>query len=153
MASVTRYQDLDCYKLAVEIRSEVLRLTGREAVRRDFKFVSQIRDSARGGPRNISEGFSRFNPHEILQFLSYAKASIDETRNHMVDGQESGYFTVEQTDKVIVLIRRVLAAIRKWMQYLESPSARRFYQQHQARKRRGEPKRTANPKPEPEPEP
>ena len=139
-----RYQDLDCYKLAVEIRREVLQLTGREPVRREFRFVSQIRDSARGAPRNIAEGFSRFSPAEILQFLSYAKASIDETGNHMADGQESGYFTEEETDKVIVLIRRALAAIRKWMRYLESPAARRFYQQHQARQRRGEP-RTSEP--------
>ena len=146
MASAKRYTDLDCYRLAVEIRREVLRLTRREPVRRDFKFVGQIRDSARGGPRNIAEGYSRFNPAEILPFLSYAKASIDETGNHMIDGREEGYFTADETDKVMVLIDRVIAAILKWVKYLESPAARRFYEEHRARRRRGNPNPNPNPR-------
>jgi four helix bundle protein len=136
MSSVMRFEDLDCYKLAVQIRREVLRLTRRAPVRYDFKFTSQIRDSARGGPRNISEGYSRFNPTEILQFLSYAQASLDETKNHMVDGQESEYFTQEETQQVLTLIRRTFGAIHRWRQYLDSPAARRFYEQHKARTRR-----------------
>src|SRR6187549_3766834 len=98
MASVRRFQDLDSYKLAVELRRLVIRLTGREHVRRDFRFVDQIRDAARGAPRNIAEGFSRFNPGEILQFLSYAQASLDETKNHALDGQESGYFSDDEAE-------------------------------------------------------
>jgi hypothetical protein len=53
----------------------------------------------------------------------------------MNDGRESGYFSDEETDKVMVLIDRVIAALLKWMQYLESPAARRFYEQHRARRR------------------
>jgi four helix bundle protein len=136
MASVKRFEDLDCYKLAVEIRREVLRLTRHAHVRQDFKFSAQIRDSARGGPRNMSEGYSRFNPTEILQFLSYAQSSLDETKNHMSDGQESEYFTPHETQHVVTLIRRTLGAIHRWRRYLESPAARRFYEQHKARARR-----------------
>jgi len=144
MAAAKRYTELHCYQLAVQIRREVLRLTRRDPVRKDFKFVSQIRDSARGGPRNISEGYSRFNPAEILPFLSYAKATIDETGNHMIDGRQSGYFSAEETDSVMGLIDRVIAALLKWMKYLESPAARRFYEQHRARRRRAE-SRSHNP--------
>jgi len=151
MASVKRFEDLDCYKLAVEIRREVLRLTRHAHVRQDFKFSAQIRDSARGGPRNISEGYSRFNPTEILQFLSYAQSSLDETKNHMSDGQESEYFTPQETLHVVTLIRRTLGAIHRWRRYLESPAARRFYEQHKARARRepeepGEPENPENPR-------
>jgi hypothetical protein len=84
--------------------------------------------------------FSRFNPTEILQFLSYAQASLDETKNHAVDGHESDYFTAEECEEILSLIRRTLGAIRRWRTYLESPVARRFYEQHRARKRQGEPR-------------
>jgi four helix bundle protein len=143
MASVKRFQDLECHKLAVLMRREVIRLTARDPVRRDFKFVTQIRDTARGGPRNIAEGFSRFNPTEILQFLSYAQASIDETKNHTIDAHESSSLTDEECDRVLTLIRRTLGAIRNWRTYLESPAARQFYAEHRARKRQ---RRTSEPR-------
>jgi four helix bundle protein len=143
MASVKGFQDLECHKLAVLMRREVIRLTARDPVRRDFKFVTQIRDAARGGPRNIAEGFSRFNPTEILQFLSYAQASIDETKNHTIDAHESSSLTDEECDRVLTLIRRTLGAIRNWRTYLESPAARQFYAEHRARKRQ---RRTSEPR-------
>ena len=99
MLGVKRLEDLDIYKLAVQLRREVFKLTKREAVKHDFKFVDQIRDSARGGPRNISEGFSRFNPTEFCQFLSYAKASLDETKNHLDDGHDSDYFSEDDANR------------------------------------------------------
>jgi four helix bundle protein len=135
MAGVTRFQDLDSHKLAVAVRREVLRLTRREAVRRDYKFLHQLRDSARSAPRNIAEGYSRFNPTEILPFLNYAKSSLDETRNHIEDGQEEGYFTADEAATVITLICRTIAATVRWMQYLESPAARAFYARHRALRR------------------
>ena len=149
MAGVTRFEDLECHKLAVEIRREVLRLTKREAVRRDFRFLHQIRDSARGAPRNISEGYSRFNPSQIVPFLTYAKASLDETRNHIVDGEESGYFSEEEARIVLSLIARAIGAVVRWMNYLETPAARAFYAKHRARRRTSHspPKNPGTPEP------
>jgi four helix bundle protein len=137
VAAIRRFQDLECHKLAVQIRREVIRLTARAPVCTDFKFVGQIRDAARGGPRNIAEGFSRFNPAEILQFLSYAQASLDETQDHTMDAHECGYFSDDESEAVLTLIKRTLGAIRNWREYLESPAARRFYERHKARRRTG----------------
>ena len=137
--------ELEVYQLAVSLRREVVKLTARYPVNRDYKFVDQIRNAARGGPRNISEGFSRFVPTEFRHFLSYAKASIDETRTHITDGYESGYFTDQESKALLELIRRTLAAIRGLMSYLESPDAMHAYraivrarmqQPHKSRKTR-----------------
>ena len=67
-------------------------------------------------------------PAEFNHFLSYAKASIDEAVNHIVDGHESGYFTDAERDDLVRLAKRTLGAIRRLMSYLESPAARRAYQ-------------------------
>ena len=147
MPGVRRFQDLECHKLAVAVRREVLRLTRRQTVRRDFRFLHQIRDSGRSAPRNIAEGYSRFNPTEILPFLNYAKSSLDETLNHIADGQEEGYFTEEEAATLLTLIRRTIAATVRWMQYLESPAARAWYAKHRTLRRKDPPR--TKPKPEP----
>ena len=151
MSGVRRFEDLDCHKLAVLVRREVIRLTARAPVAGDARFVSQIRDSARGAPRNIAEGYSRFNPPEIRRFLTFAKASLDETKNHMVDGKESGYFSDEETQQVLTLIARTKGAIRNWRAYLESPAARRFYAQNRARLLRAAHSDTPEPREPPDP--
>jgi len=101
--------------------------------KRDYRFSDQIRASARSAPANIAEGFSRFIPGEMLHFASFAKGSLDETKNHVVDGLESHYFSDDDSHRVLRLIARSLGALRGWMRYLESPAARRFYAQHRAR--------------------
>ena len=141
--TIDRFEDLDTYKLAVELRREVFKLSSKGPVTRDYKFVTQIRDAARGGPRNISEGFSRFKPKEFVNFLSYAKASIDETKNHIQDGLECGYFTDEECARLLVLVRRTLGAIRGLMRYLESPEAALAFER--IRKAGGSPSRRRNP--------
>jgi four helix bundle protein len=133
MAGVRRFQDLDCWKLARMVRREVVRLTRREPVCRDYKVVNQIRDAARGGTRNIAEGYSRFNPREIVYFLSVAKSSLDETEDEMLDGLESGYWSEGEYAAVRSYLRRTHGAIRGWWRYLESAEAARFYEQHKAR--------------------
>jgi four helix bundle protein len=125
MAGVKRVEDLEAYKLAVELRRRVRVLLAREPVRRDYKFVEQLRDAVRGGTRNIAEGFSRFAPNESHHFASYAKASIDEAKDEITDGYESGYFSDSERDELLTLVARTLGALRGWMRYLESPAARR----------------------------
>jgi four helix bundle protein len=133
MAGVKRFQDLDCWKLARMLRREVVRLTALEPVRTDFRFVAQIRDAVRGGTRNIAEGYSRFIPTEILRFLGYAKSSLDETADALLDGLDSGYWSRAQYDVARSLLRRTHGAIRGWWLYLESPQAARFYEGHRKR--------------------
>jgi four helix bundle protein len=143
MAGVKRFQDLDCWKLARMVRREVVRLTRREPVCRDFKFVNQIRDAARGGTRNIAEGWSRFGPAEIVYFLGIAKASLDETEDEMLDGFESGYWTRQEYNVVRSYLRRTHGAIRGWWRYLESPEAHPVPRRSQGANRTRNPARPA----------
>ena len=135
MPSARRFEELDVYKLAVELRRAIVRLSCHGDIARDFKFVSQIRDAARGGPRNIAEGFSRTAPKEFAHFLTYAKASLDETRTHILDGHESGYFDDQQYEELLTLIRRTIGAINRLIAYLESPAAARAYEEIRKRRR------------------
>jgi four helix bundle protein len=91
MPSARRFDDLEIYKLAVELRRAVVKLTSTGSLAADVKLVSQLRDAVRGGARNIAEGYARGSPGEFARFLGYAKGSLDETRAHIDDACESGY--------------------------------------------------------------
>lgn len=151
MSGVTRVEDLEAYKLAVQVRRRVFRLTNRQPAASDFKFVGQIRDAARGGPRNIAEGFSRFAPNDFRLYLTYARSSLNELADELEDGFDSEYFTESERDEIRALIDRTNGAIARLMEYLESATARRFYEEHRKRRRQKEWEPTPNENPNPNP--
>jgi four helix bundle protein len=88
---VREFRDLVAWQLAHELKCEVFALTAAGPVVRDFRYRDDIRASSASAPANISEGFGRFGPREFARFLSIAKASLQETQNHLIDGQDRGY--------------------------------------------------------------
>jgi four helix bundle protein len=78
------YRDLDIYKLshklAVEIHKTSLKLPKFEL----YEEGSQLRRSSKSICNNIVEGFGRRRyKNEFIQFLTFALASCDETREHI----------------------------------------------------------------------
>jgi len=57
-----RYEELDAWQLADELKREVYALTAAGPAANDFGFRDQIRDSAASNSKNIAEGFGRFRP-------------------------------------------------------------------------------------------
>ena len=135
MSGARRVDDLEAYQLAVQLRRRIFRLTKREPAASDFKFVGQIRDAARGGSRNISEGFSRFAPKEFRQYLNYARSSLSEVKDELTDAFDSEYVTEAEHDEIQALLERTNGAIARLMEYLDSATAHRFYEEHRKRRR------------------
>jgi four helix bundle protein len=124
VAGVRRFEDLVVWQLSVELRDGVLAAVSNGRARHDRKFCEQIQDSARSAPRNIAEGFDRFRPRQFIQLLLVAKASLAETRNHLYDGQTSGYFTPEEATRLRRLSIRASIATTRLINYLESCDGR-----------------------------
>jgi four helix bundle protein len=78
---VDRFEDLDAWQVADELRIEVYALTATGAASVDFKFCNQIRDAASSATRNISEGFGRFYPGEFARFMDFSIASVMEIQD------------------------------------------------------------------------
>jgi len=89
--AIRDFKDLVCWQLSYSLKCEVYAFTADGPASRDFRYRDQIRDSASGAPRCIAEGFGRFRPREFARFLEYARASLMETRNSLIDGRDSGY--------------------------------------------------------------
>src|SRR5436190_21607803 len=82
---------LVCWRLSYQLKCEVLEFTATGPAARDFKYRDQIQDSSASAPRNIAEGFGRFRPRDSARFYEIARASLMETKNHLIDGRDRGY--------------------------------------------------------------
>jgi four helix bundle protein len=96
----------------------------------DRKFSDQLRDAVRSPPRNIAEGFGRYNPAEFAQFVDVAISSLDEVDTHLRDGVEAGLLATEPAAEAI----RLCASCR-WMgvrlrTYLRAQAGRHRKKRH-----------------------
>jgi four helix bundle protein len=114
------FRELIVWQLTFELSERVIRLLQSGPASKDFRFRDQLADAARSAPRNIAEGYGRFNPTETAQFADYALGSLDETENHLRDGVASGYFPAETVGPLILLLSRSRSAIIAWHAYLRS---------------------------------
>ena len=120
MATARCFEDLIAWQLSEALKEEVFRLTERDPVWHDKKFCEQIQESARSAPANIAEGFGRYDPKPNAYHVSIAKASLEETRNHIYDGFKRNHFDVEERDNLLNLNKRALVATRRFLRYLKS---------------------------------
>ena len=111
---VQRLAELIAWQLAVQMKIEVYRLVQNSAAAsRDFKYRDQIFDAAAGVEMTLVEGFVRFRALQIIQFFTYARASLEETKRWLLDGVHRGYFTRADIDGAFFLgIRCDIATLR-----------------------------------------
>jgi four helix bundle protein len=121
---VTDFRDLVCWQLAYTLKSEILAFTGTAPTSRDFKFCDQIRDSGASAPRNIAEGFGRYTPRDFARFLSYARASLFETQNHLIDAHDRGYLDERTYRRLYNLTSAARSATTNLMRSKQRQAAR-----------------------------
>ena len=129
--AASSFSDLYAWKLSKELQRTVLSFLDRPPLARNFAFRSQLDDAVSSPPRNIAEGFGRFEAREFAHFLKVALGSLAETQNHLIDAQERGYITQDEQERCNVLAKRAIAATTKLRSYLLSErntrSSRRSY--------------------------
>ncbi len=99
------FEDLVAWQLCHQLKIEVLDFTASGPASRDFKYRDQIRDSSASAQSNVAEGFARFRPLDFARFLEYAKASLAETRDHLIDGHDRKYLSPELFSRLSNLSR------------------------------------------------
>jgi four helix bundle protein len=115
-----KFTEIVAWQLARELKLRVYRLVRQSHVARDRRFVVQITDAAASGPRNIAEGFGRFNKREFANFLKIAIASEHEVRNHFIDAVDRGFVDSTQAQADLDLADRAIGAATRLRQYLLS---------------------------------
>jgi|SRR6185436_18075824 len=114
------YRELVCWQLSNELKRRVYAFIAKPPASKDFEFCKQIRGSARGAPRTISEGFGRFRPPEFARYLEFARASLIETQNHLDDALDADYITTDLHHDLFKLANRAIGATTRLQQYLRT---------------------------------
>jgi four helix bundle protein len=116
--SVNDYRDLAAWKRVDELRQEFVAITAKENVKRDFNFCDQVSRAASSACHNTSEGWGRFRPTENVRFLEFAKASICELQDCLIEAHEKKYIDQSTFDRLWALTRRALGTNTNYMKYL-----------------------------------
>jgi four helix bundle protein len=125
MPGVKRYEDLETWQLADELKREVYALIVTGAASRDFDFCNQIRSSAASATKNIAEGFGRFRPADNARFVEFAVSSMMETKDSLKDGVDRGHFTPGRALRAQQLADRSIQCSTKFIVYLKSCNNKR----------------------------
>jgi hypothetical protein len=70
MSKITRFEDMQLWKDAVDIGVDVYRLTSRGKLKRDFAAIDQLRRAAISISNNIVEGFEYNGNRFFIRFSS-----------------------------------------------------------------------------------
>jgi len=116
---ITRFEDLECWKEARNIVSQIYSVTNNGTFRKDLRLSGQIQSAASSVMANISEGFVRRSNKEFVQFLFIAMSSAAEVQSHLYIALDQHYITqnqfkeiYEQTDKTAKMISGLITYLR-----------------------------------------
>jgi len=85
------FMDLVVWQGAVELSTEIYRLTATYPKSEQFGLVNQMRRASVSIASNIAEGYGRSFRGEYLQFLGYARGSKCELQTQIVIAKSLGF--------------------------------------------------------------
>lgn len=68
MATLKKFEDLECWKKARELTNYIFIVTKKENFKQEIDIKSQIKRAALSSMNNIAEGFGRFTKPDFNRF-------------------------------------------------------------------------------------
>lgn len=98
MAKIERFEDIVAWKRAKDLTVYIYSVTKNI---KDYSYRDQLQRAVISITNNIAEGFERQSNKEFKQFLYIAKGSCGEVCSMCLVGAELGYFTEENSERLI----------------------------------------------------
>jgi four helix bundle protein len=112
-----RFQDLEIWKLAIEIADELFDIADKLDEKRLCRFAEQLRGSGMSMSNNIAEGSGSISTKEFHQFLNIARRSTFENANILII---LGNRNLIANDRVDFLLERLDHLCRKITNFQKS---------------------------------
>jgi four helix bundle protein len=97
---VQSYRDLVAWNKAMELVTEIYRVTRNFPKEELFGLMSQLRRAAVSIPSNIAEGKGRLSKGEFRQFLGNARGSLAEVETQILIAQNLSYLDEPETNRL-----------------------------------------------------
>ncbi len=117
---ISTFEDLEIWKLSIDITITVYHLTYREKFRKDYSLCDQIRRALISISSNIVEGFERNNNNEFIHYLKIAKGSAGEVRSQLFIAAKLNYFTQYEYEEISEKLLLLSNKIGRFIVYLLS---------------------------------
>lgn len=112
------YKELEVWKEARKLVSEVYKLTSNFPKSEIFGLVSQINRSVISIPSNIAEGCARYSDKDTNKFIDIAIGSIAELDTQLILAQDLGFTTYDED--LINLVNKVNALLQGLKKYVNT---------------------------------
>jgi four helix bundle protein len=109
--TIRSYRDLIVWQKALELATDVYRLTMNLPSHETYGLASQLQRAAVSVPSNIAEGQARLHPAEFRQFLYHALGSLAEVDTQLLLAQNLGYLRPDSTmhaESLIIELRKMM---------------------------------------------
>ena len=116
--SMDDFRDLAAWQRVNELRIEIIAFTSNRPASTDFEFCDQIRGAIGSACRNTSEGFDRFRPAEHARFLEFARGSIGEVQDGLIEARQKNYIDAALFGRLWTLSRRAIGTNTNLQKYL-----------------------------------
>ena len=122
MATIKRFEDLECWQEARELVKIVYSVTKKNEFKKDYELVRQVRKSAVSSMANVSEGFHRNSTRDFMRFLDYSRSSVAETLSHLYVALDQKYINEEELEKIKNQGNIVWKKVNNFISYLNKNS-------------------------------
>ncbi len=127
MATITRFEDLDAWRLARELTREIYRVSSDGAFAKDYGLCNQIRKASVSIMSNVAEGFERDGNKEFCNFLSIAKGSTGEVKSQLYVALDQNYISEIEFNAIYNMATengRVTAGLMNYLRQTEIKGAK-----------------------------
>ena len=104
---VQSYRDLIAWNKAMDLVTEIYRVTHNFPKEELFGLMSQLRRAAVSIPSNIAEGKGRLSKGEFRQFLGNARGSLAEVETQILIAQNLSYLDETETNRLLTKVEEV----------------------------------------------
>ena len=104
---VQSHRDLVTWNKAMELVTEIYRVTKQFPKEELFGLMSQLRRAAVSIPSNIAEGKGRLSKGEFRRFLGNARGSLAEVETQILIAQNLSYLDEAETNRLLTKVEEV----------------------------------------------
>ena len=123
MATFTRFEEIDAWKIARHLTNSIYKLTNAKSFSYDYALKDQIRRAAISIMSNIAEGYGRRTNQEFIRFLNIANASAFEVKSQLYIAFDQHYINEDIFKTQSELCDQICKKIGGLTNYLRSQSS------------------------------